>query len=186
MTSIRKTILGSASAAMMMIGFGGMTPATAAISHNHTDGSGHSIVEFTENVEPGTVVVSASQRRLYYALGDGTAISYRVAVPKRGKEWSGETSIASMRTNPDWTPPADVRADHPELPEVIPGGAPNNPMGTRAMVLDSGEVAIHGTTQKMRASIGSAASYGCIRMLNEDVADLYGRVHVGTRVIMEP
>jgi lipoprotein-anchoring transpeptidase ErfK/SrfK len=54
------------------------------------------------------------------------------------------------------------------------------------MVLDSGEVAIHGTTQRMRASIGSAASYGCIRMLNEDVADLYGRVHVGTRVIMEP
>ena len=80
----------------------------------------------------------------------------------------------------------NVRADHPELPEVIPGGAPNNPMGTRAMVLDSGEVAIHGTTQKMRGSIGSAASYGCIRMLNEDVADLYGRVHVGTRVIMEP
>ena len=58
MTSIRKSILGSASAVMMMIGFGGMTQATAAISHNHTDSSGHSIVEFTENVEPGTVVVS--------------------------------------------------------------------------------------------------------------------------------
>jgi lipoprotein-anchoring transpeptidase ErfK/SrfK len=186
MTNFRTTILASASTAMIIIGFGGIAPATAAISHNHADGSGHSIVEFSQNVEPGTVVVSASQRRLYYALGDGTAISYRVAVPKRGKEWSGETSIASMRTNPDWTPPADVRADHPELPEVIPGGAPNNPMGTRAMVLDSGEVAIHVTTQKMRASIGSAASYGCIRMLNEDVADLYGRVHVGTRVIMEP
>lgn len=186
MASIRKIILGSASMAMVMIGLGGAAPAVAAISHNHTDGSGHSIVDFSQNVEPGTVVVSASQRRLYYALGDGTAISYRVAVPKRGKEWSGETSIASMRTNPDWTPPADVRADHPELPEVTPGGAPNNPMGVRAMVLDSGEVAIHGTTQKMRASIGSAASYGCIRMLNEDVADLYGRVHVGTRVIMEP
>lgn len=117
MTSIRKIILGSASVGVLMTGFGGVAPAVAAISHNHTDGSGHSIVEFNENVEPGTVVVSASQRRLYYALGDGAAISYLVAVPKRGKEWSGETSIASMRTNPDWTPPADVRTDHPELPD---------------------------------------------------------------------
>ena len=94
MTNFRKIILGSASAVLLMTGFGCVVPAMAAISHNHTEGSGHSIVDFNENVEPGTVVVSASQRRLYYALGDGTAISYRVAVPKRGKEWSGETSVA--------------------------------------------------------------------------------------------
>jgi lipoprotein-anchoring transpeptidase ErfK/SrfK len=111
-------------------------------------------------VAPGTIVVSVSQRRLFLVQNDGTTISYPVAVPKHGKEWFGVTSIREKFTNPDWTPPADVRADHPELPEMISGGAPNNPMGTRAMLLDGDQVAIHGTTSKMRASIGTAASYG--------------------------
>ena len=132
------------------------------------------------------IVINARNRQLMLVYDDGRVIRYPIAVPKAGKEWFGTTYIAAKFENPDWSPPAEVAADHPELPSFIPGGSPRNPMGTRAMVLDSGEVAIHGTTQKMRASIGSAASYGCIRMLNEDVADLYGRVHVGTRVIMEP
>ncbi|PPC86728.1 MAG: L,D-transpeptidase, partial [Methylocystis sp.] len=72
----------------------------------------------------------------------------------------------------------------PELPNFIRGGSPRNPMGVRALTLSSGEVAIHGTTQRMRASIGTAASYGCIRMLNEDVSDLYDRVDVGSPVMM--
>jgi lipoprotein-anchoring transpeptidase ErfK/SrfK len=109
-----------------------------------------------------------------------------MAVPRRGKEWSGVTAIGAKYVNPDWSPPAAVKADHPELPNLIPGGSPRNPMGVRAMLLDRGEIAIHGTTSKMRASIGSAASYGCIRMLNEDVADLYDRVSVGSPVVMQP
>lgn len=148
--------------------------------------SARNMVSFTSNVQPGTIVISAHQRRLFYVVGNGVAISYPVAVPKRGKEWSGVTSIRDKRENPDWTPPADVRMDHPELPEVIPGGSPNNPMGTHAMLLNNGTFAIHGTTSRMRASIGSAASYGCIRMRNEDVADLYRRVAVGATVIMQP
>ncbi len=144
------------------------------------------MVSFSPNVQPGTIVISAHQRRLYLVVGNGVAISYPVAVPRRGKEWSGVASIGAKYVNPDWTPPAIVKADHPELPNLIPGGSPRNPMGTRAMLLDRGEIAIHGTTRRMRSSIGTAASYGCIRMLNEDVADLYDRVSVGSPVVMQP
>jgi lipoprotein-anchoring transpeptidase ErfK/SrfK len=143
-------------------------------------------VSFPDSVEPGTIVISAHQRRLYYVVGNGTAIAYPVAVPKRGKEWSGSTYVAQKQAHPDWSPPEAVRRDHPELPNLIPGGSPHNPMGARAIVLERDQVAIHGTTNKMRASIGTAASYGCIRMRNEDVSDLYNRVSVGTPVIMEP
>ena len=76
-----------------------------------------------------------------------------------------------------------MKHDNPRLPDLIPGGSPHNPMGVRALTLDREEIAIHGTTQAMRASIGSAASYGCIRMYNEDVVDLFDRVSVGTPVI---
>jgi len=185
MTNLKKIISG---VAMVFFMTGLMsTPASAALRDTSTQKSStRDVVEFSENVTPGTIVVNTNQRRLYYVIGDGTAISYPVAVPKRGKEWSGVTTISDKRANPDWTPPEDVRADHPDLPEVIPGGAANNPMGTHAMLLERGEVAIHGTTSKMRSSIGSAASYGCIRMRNEDVADLYSRVSVGATVIMQP
>jgi lipoprotein-anchoring transpeptidase ErfK/SrfK len=143
-------------------------------------------VAFSPNVEPGTIVISASQRKLFYVESPGVAIRYPVAVPKRGKEWSGVASVDGKYIRPDWTPPSVVRADHPELPNFIPGGSPRNPMGLAALTLDRGEVAIHGTTARMRASVGTAASYGCIRMLNEDVADLYSRVDVGSPVIMQP
>lgn len=144
------------------------------------------IVSFSPDVEPGTIVISASQRKLFYVVGPGVAIRYPVAVPKRGKEWSGYASIDGKYFQPDWAPPAVVRADHPELPGFIPGGSARNPMGVAALTLDRGEIAIHGTSPRMRASIGTAASYGCIRMLNEDVSDLYSRVSIGTPVMMEP
>lgn len=184
MTNLRKLVAGAALSIVLGSAIAA-TPAAANLSSQQTT-STRTVVEFAGDAAPGTIVISATQRRLFYVVGNGVAISYPVAVPKRGKEWSGVTSINSKRVNPDWTPPADVKADHPELPDVIPGGAPNNPMGTRAMLLARGEVAIHGTTSKMRASIGKAASYGCIRMLNEDVADLYDRVSVGATVIMQP
>jgi lipoprotein-anchoring transpeptidase ErfK/SrfK len=143
-------------------------------------------VHYHSELEPGSIVVSEHERKLYLIVDQEDAIAYKVAVPKHGKEWTGVVQVNAKFVEPDWTPPEDVKHDHPELPEVIPGGASNNPMGARAMTLSEGEVAIHGTTQKMRKSIGSAASYGCIRMLNEDVVDLYDRVAVGATVVMEP
>lgn len=160
--------------------------ATLCLAALPQSASARDTIAFSSEVEPGTIVISASQRRLFYVVSPGVAISYPVAVPKRGKEWSGETSVDGKYVQPDWVPPAVVKADHPELPNFIPGGSPRNPMGVAALTLDRGDVAIHGTTSKMRASIGTAASYGCIRMLNEDVADLYERVSVGSPVLMRP
>ncbi|MDE2363308.1 MAG: L,D-transpeptidase [Hyphomicrobiales bacterium] len=135
-------------------------------------------------LRPGTIVISARQRALYYIVDGAQAIRYPIAVPKRGKEWSGLAHVNGKYEHPDWAPPASVKRDHPELPNLIRGGAPNNPMGVAALTLDRDEIAIHGTTRNMRRSIGSAASYGCIRMYNEDVADLYSRVSVGAPVVM--
>ena len=144
------------------------------------------VVPFAQagDLRPGTLVISARQRALYYVLDNTRAIRYPIAVPKRGKEWSGVAYVDGKHLRPDWAPPAVVKRDHPELPNLIPGGAPNNPMGVAALTLNRDQIAIHGTTQSMRRSIGSAASYGCIRMYNEDVADLYNRVSVGTQVVM--
>ena len=134
----------------------------------------------------GMIIIKQSERKLYLTNGDGTAIRYPVAIGKTGKAWRGQTFIEGKFVHPDWAPPASVSHDHPELPALIPGGAPNNPMGAAALTLKLSEIAIHGTSGKMRASVGSAASYGCIRMLNEDVVDLYDRVKVGTPVVSIP
>ena len=130
------------------------------------------------------IVINAKHRQLMLVYQDGRVIRYPIAVPKAGKEWSGTTYIAGKFEDPDWSPPAEVAADHPELPGFIPGGSPRNPMGARALTLEQDQVAIHGTNSKMRQSIGTAASYGCIRMRNEDVIDLFNRVQVGTLVQM--
>lgn len=150
----------------------------------------HSIVHLTgqaaQRFPPGSIVIHARQRVLLYILDGGEAVRYPVAVPKAGKEWTGVAHVIDMMRWPAWSPPADVRRDHPELPDVIPGGAPNNPCGAAAIRLSHGQAAIHGTAPKMRKSIGTAASYGCIRMLNEDVTDLFDRINVGTTVYMLP
>ena len=143
-------------------------------------------VHVSQMAPPGWIVISASKRSLYFMSEDSVAIRYPIAVPKRGKEWAGEATVNGKYIRPDWIPPPEVRGDHPELPNFIRGGAPNNPMGARAITLDRFEVAIYGTTSKMRRSIGTAASYGCIRMLNEDVVDLFNRVSIGTPVLMIP
>ncbi len=140
------------------------------------------VVPFTDRIEPGTILVRNGERRLYFVKGDGTAVSYPVAVGRPGKQWTGEAQIAGKYVRPAWAPPTEIRRDNPRLPRVIPAGAPNNPMGARALVLDRDEYAIHGTNRP--SSIGTPASYGCIRMKNEDVIDLYGRVRVGTRVVV--
>jgi len=144
------------------------------------------LIGFDAGYRPGTIVISQHQRKLFFVLEGGRAVAYPVAVAKRGKEWSGAAHVEGKYVEPAWSPPESVKRDHPELPDVIPGGSPHNPMGVRAITLDRDEVAIHGTTRAMRASVGTAASYGCIRMLNEDVLDLYDRVSVGADVMMVP
>jgi lipoprotein-anchoring transpeptidase ErfK/SrfK len=132
---------------------------------------------------PGTVVINTNQRRLYYLVDGGRAVRYPVGVGKPGKQWFGAARIDGMYRNPAWSPPAVVRRDNPRLPDVIPGGTPGNPMGVAALTLSGGEYAIHGTNKP--SSIGGFVSYGCIRMHNSDITDLFGRVTVGTQVIVQ-
>jgi lipoprotein-anchoring transpeptidase ErfK/SrfK len=131
----------------------------------------------------GVIIIKQSEKKLYLTVGPGMAIRYPIAIGKAGKAWSGVARVDGKYVQPAWSPPAVVKRDNPRLPAVIPGGSPGNPMGARALTLDREEIAIHGTTQAMRASVGTAASYGCIRMYNEDVIDLFERVAVGTPVV---
>jgi lipoprotein-anchoring transpeptidase ErfK/SrfK len=131
---------------------------------------------------PGTIVVKTNERRLYLVVDGAHAIRYPVGVGKSGKQWSGNSRIDGKYLQPAWSPPAEVKRDKPSLPDVIPGGSPRNPMGVAAMTLSGGEYAIHGTN--MPGSIGGFVSYGCIRMYNADISDLFGRVSVGTSVVV--
>jgi lipoprotein-anchoring transpeptidase ErfK/SrfK len=132
---------------------------------------------------PGTIVIKTSERRLYLILDDGHAMRYPVGVGKSGKQWAGVTQIEGKYLHPAWSPPADVKHDKPSIPDVIPGGSPHNPMGVAAMTLaGGGEYAIHGTN--VPGSVGGFVSYGCIRMLNDDITDLYSRVSIGTKVVV--
>ncbi len=140
------------------------------------------MVKFSADVSAGAIVVRTAERRLYYVLGDGRAIRYRVGVGRAGMQWAGSTHVEGKHLRPAWSPPRVVRRDNPRLPDVIPGGASNNPMGAAALTLAGGEYAIHGTNRP--GSIGGFVSYGCIRMHNQDILDLYGRVSAGTTVIV--
>jgi lipoprotein-anchoring transpeptidase ErfK/SrfK len=131
---------------------------------------------------PGTIVVRTHERKLYLILGGGRALRYPVGVGKAGQQWSGTSYIDGKRIRPAWAPPPDIKRENPKLPDVIPGGSPRNPMGAAALTLVGGEYAIHGTNTPR--SIGNFVSHGCIRMYNRDILDLYGRVRVGTPVIV--
>ena len=156
--------------------------ATAVMIGTAAPASAREIVRYAGEVAPGTIVVKTHERRLYLVLGDGRAIRYPVAVGRPGKQWQGWSQVNGKHVQPAWTPPAEVRADNPRLPHVIPGGSPRNPMGPRALTLSGGEYAIHGTNRP--DSIGTFASYGCIRMYNQDIVDLFDRVTVGTEVVV--
>jgi len=131
---------------------------------------------------PGTIIVRTKERRLYFVLGNGRAIRYPVGVGRVGMQWTGRARVEGIYIQPAWSPPHAVRRDNPRLPDYIPGGAPNNPMGAAALTLRGGEYAIHGTNRP--GSIGRFVSYGCIRMYNRDVLDLMDRVQVGTPVLV--
>ena len=153
-------------------GMTGVTPAKARPD----------VVGFQGDYSPGTIVVKTNERRLYLILDQAHAVRYPVGVGKAGKQWAGSTHIDGKYLNPAWSPPTEVKRDKPSIPDVIPGGSPRNPMGVAAMTLEGGEYAIHGTN--MPGSVGGFVSYGCIRMLNTDITDLYQRVSVGTPVVV--
>src|SRR5436309_3712905 len=140
------------------------------------------MVGFQGDYSPGTIVVKTNERRLYLVLDQAHAVRYPVGVGKAGKQWAGTTRIDGKYLHPAWSPPMEVKRDKPSMPDVIPGGSPRNPMGVAAMTLQGGEYAIHGTN--MPGSVGGFVSYGCIRMLNADISDLFQRVSVGTTVVV--
>ena len=139
------------------------------------------VVEAPRGFTAGTIVVSTSERRLYFIVGDGTAVRYAIGVGRPGFTWAGTRSVSMTREWPDWTPPAQMRKRRPDLPRHMAGGL-DNPLGARAMYLSGSLFRIHGSNEP--ESIGQAVSSGCIRMTNEDVIDLYDRVRVGARVVV--
>ena len=143
-------------------------------------GSGREMVRFSPQYGKGQVIVSFGDRRLYYITQPGQAISYPIAIPREQSRWAGVTSVTNKRENPTWTPTPTMIAENPRLPRWVPGGHPMNPLGNRALYLGSSMYRIHGTDAPW--TIGTAVSKGCIRLYNQDVADLYPRVSIGTKV----
>jgi lipoprotein-anchoring transpeptidase ErfK/SrfK len=150
---------------------------------------GKETVKFATAEPPGTIIIRTRERALFYVLGGGKAIRYGVAVGKEGFSWAGTARIGAKQEWPTWTPPAEMIERKPEYEEWadgMPGGIPENPLGARAMYLYQGKkdtlFRIHGTNNP--ASIGTAASSGCIRMLNDEVIDLYDKARIGAKVVV--
>ncbi|GJD73320.1 L,D-transpeptidase [Methylobacterium goesingense] len=139
-------------------------------------------VAYAGGYAAGTIVVSTAERRLYYVLGDGKALRYGVGVGRPGFTWGGVQTITMKREWPDWRPPAEMLRRRPDLPRFMKGGI-ENPLGARAMYLGNSIYRIHGSNEP--ETIGTAVSSGCIRMTNDDVADLYTRAKVGAKVIVQ-
>jgi lipoprotein-anchoring transpeptidase ErfK/SrfK len=153
--------------------------ALLAVGASSADARG-AMVPFSGGYPRGSIVVVTHERQLYYVMGNGSAIRYPVGVGKAGMAWHGHAYVEKKLVRPSWGPPIDIWRANPNLPAVIPGGSPRNPMGEAVLGLDRGNYAIHGTNNP--ASIGHYVSHGCIRMYNQDIVDLYGRVPVGTPV----
>ncbi len=134
---------------------------------------------------PGTITVDTKNRYLYLSLPGGQAVRYGVGVGRQGFTWKGRTHVGRKEAWPDWTPPSAMLKRRPDLPRHMAGGE-DNPLGARAMYLYSGNrdtmFRIHGSNEPW--TIGQAVSSGCIRMLNDDVTDLFSRVKVGTAVVV--
>jgi lipoprotein-anchoring transpeptidase ErfK/SrfK len=141
------------------------------------------VVEYRTSEAPGTIIVDTPNTYLYFVLGGGRAIRYGIGVGREGFTWSGVKTIERKSEWPDWIPPADMLQRQPYLPRFMAGG-PGNPLGARAMYLSGTVYRIHGTNAP--ATIGQRVSSGCIRMVNEDVVDLYSRAQVGTKVVVLP
>ena len=141
------------------------------------------IVRYETDEKPGTIIVDTNQKFLYLVMGDGKAMRYGIGVGREGFTWAGTNQVSRKAEWPDWHPPAEMIARQPYLPRFTAGG-PGNPLGARAMYLGSTVYRIHGTNDP--TTIGKNVSSGCIRLTNEDVIDLYGRVQVGAKVVVLP
>jgi lipoprotein-anchoring transpeptidase ErfK/SrfK len=139
-------------------------------------------VNFTGQYAPGTIFINTAERRLYLVLANGQALRYGIGVGRDGFRWSGTHRISAKKEWPSWTPPSQMLARRPDLPRHMAGGI-DNPLGARAMYLGSTLYRIHGSNEP--ETIGQAVSSGCFRMTNDDVTDLYGRVSVGTTVVVK-
>ena len=139
-------------------------------------------VMYPTNYAPGTIVINTGERRLYLVIGNGQALRYGIGVGRDGFRWSGTHRITAKKEWPSWTPPSQMLARRPDLPRHMAGGI-ENPLGARAMYLGSTLYRIHGSNEP--ETIGQAVSSGCFRMTNDDVTDLYGRVSVGTTVVVK-
>ena len=138
-------------------------------------------VDYSGSERPGTIIIDTPRKFLFYVLPNGRAIRYGVGVGRPGFEWAGVKSVTRKAEWPGWTPPPEMMLRRPDLPSHMDGG-PGNPLGARAMYLGSSMYRIHGTNEP--STIGQNVSSGCIRMMNQDVIDLYDRVHVGAKVIV--
>ena len=138
-------------------------------------------VNYPTNYAPGTIVVNTAERRLYLVQGGGTALQYGIGVGRDGFRWSGVHRVSAKKEWPGWTPPVEMRRRRPDLPGHMAGGI-DNPLGARAIYLGSTLYRIHGSNEP--ETIGQAVSSGCFRMTNQDVVDLYDRVHVGATVVV--
>lgn len=145
-----------------------------------TTDSGKQRVKFSGPGKPGDIIVSFTDRKLYFITAAGEADTYPIATPREQSRWEGITSVTQKRENPSWTPTSNMLRENPKLPRWVPGGHPMNPLGYKALYLGSSEYRIHGTDAPW--TIGTAASKGCVRMFNKDVDDLYPRVKVGSKV----
>ena len=139
------------------------------------------VVAYSTHEKPGTIVVNTGEKFLYLVLGKGKALRYGIGTARDGFEWSGAHRLTAKREWPSWTPPAEMRKRQPGLPAHMEGGI-NNPLGARALYIGSTLYRIHGTNEPW--SIGTNVSSGCIRMVNDDVVDLYERVKIGAKVVV--
>jgi lipoprotein-anchoring transpeptidase ErfK/SrfK len=139
------------------------------------------VVSYRSTEAPGTIIIATGERHLYLIQPGGRAIRYGIGVGRDGFQWQGLLSITRKAEWPDWTPPPEMIARQPYLPRFMAGG-PGNPLGARAMYLGTTVYRIHGTNRP--DTIGTKVSSGCFRLVNNDVADLYDRVPVGTKVIV--
>ncbi len=141
------------------------------------------VVNYPSNEAPGTIIIDTPHTYLYFVMGGGKAMRYGIGVGREGFTWSGVKTVERKAEWPDWTPPPEMIQRQPYLPRFVAGG-PTNPLGARAMYLSGSVYRIHGTNAP--STIGGRVSSGCIRMVNDDVTDLYNRVHVGSKVIVLP
>jgi lipoprotein-anchoring transpeptidase ErfK/SrfK len=141
------------------------------------------LVDFQTKEPAGTLIIDTPNTYLYLVLGNSKALRYGIGVGREGFTWAGRERISRMSEWPDWHPPKEMIERQPYLPRFMAGGE-SNPLGARALYLGNTLYRIHGTNQP--STIGSFVSSGCIRLVNEDIEDLYSRVQVGTKVVVWP